>query len=189
MTFSAHKSGYDIAELTTRWLDGKLICWLCSQSYKRALVRTKQSDPARHSRVFKAERDKEKQKEKEKRDKYFNHKKPQRPDVTKMKPVRRSSSSEPLAKMAKKHDHHRENENSSDHLAEITQLKEKIASMQRTVNSKNNELLAKAGEITAMKAKLFNEEKLIKEKMKKMQKAHDDKVHELNHKINSLQGE
>merc|ERR1739844_274628 len=61
--------------------------------------------------------------------------------------------------------------------------------MQRTVNSKNNELLAKAGEITAMKAKLFNEEKLIKEKMKKMQKAHDDKVHELNHKINSLQGE
>ena len=106
-----------------------------------------------------------------------------------MKPSRRSSSEEPLAKMAKKHDHHRENENSSDHLAEITQLKEKIASMQRTVNSKNNELLAKAGEITAMKAKLFNEEKLIKEKMKKMQKAHDDKVAELNHKINSLQGE
>merc|ERR1739845_119383 len=132
-------------------LDGKLLCWLCSLSYKRALVRTKQSDPTRHSRVFKTE--------KEKRDKYFNHKKPQRPDVTKMKPNRRSSSEEPLAKMAKKHDHHRENENSSDHLAEITQLKEKIASMQRTVNSKNNELLAKAGEITAMKAKLFNEEK------------------------------
>jgi len=169
-------------------LDGKLLCWLCSLSYKRALVRTKQSDPTRHSRVFKAEKDKNKE-GKEKRDKYFNHKKPQRPDVTKMKPSRRSSSEEPLAKMAKKHDHHRENENSSDHLAEITQLKEKIASMQRTVNSKNNELLAKAGEITAMKAKLFNEEKLIKEKMKKMQKAHDDKVHELNHKINSLQGE
>merc|ERR1712079_694337 len=29
----------------------------------------------------------------------------------------------------------------------------------------------------------------IKEKMKKMQKAHDDKVHELNHKITSRQGE
>ena len=43
--------------------DGKLLCWLCSLSYKRALVRTKQSDPARHSRVF---RDKEKEKEKEK---------------------------------------------------------------------------------------------------------------------------
>ena len=45
-------------------LDGKLMCWLCSQSYKRALVRTKQSDPTRHSRVFKADKEK---KEKEKR--------------------------------------------------------------------------------------------------------------------------
>ena len=44
--------------------DGKLLCWLCSMSYKRALVRTKQSDPTRHSRVFKSEKDK---KEKEKR--------------------------------------------------------------------------------------------------------------------------
>ena len=42
-------------------LDGKLLCWLCSLSYKRALVRTKQSDPTRHSRVFKAEKDKHKE--------------------------------------------------------------------------------------------------------------------------------
>ena len=47
-----------------KMLDGKLLCWLCSLSYKRALVRTKQSDPTRHSRVFKTEKDK---KEKEKR--------------------------------------------------------------------------------------------------------------------------
>ena len=121
------------------------------------------------------------------RDKYFNHKKPQRPDVTKMKPARRSSSSEePLAKIAKKSQNR---DSDTDHVAEITQLKEKIAGMQRTISSKNNELLAKAGEITAMKAKLFNEEKLIKEKMKKQQKIHDDKVHELNQKINSLQSE
>ena len=44
-----------------------MLCWLCGLSYKRALVRTKQSDPARHSRVFKEEKDKQKQKEKEKR--------------------------------------------------------------------------------------------------------------------------
>jgi len=163
-------------------LDGKLLCWLCSLSYKRALVRTKQTDPTRHSRVFKSEKEK---KEKEKRDKYFNHKKPQRPDVTKIKPPRRSSSEEPLAKIAKK----RDRDSDTDHVAEITQLKEKIAAMQRTITSKNNELLGKAGEITAMKAKLFNEEKLIKEKMKKMQKAHEDKVNELNKKINSLNTE
>ena len=96
-----------------------------------------------------------------------------------MKPSRRPSSEEPLAKISKKRER---DADTTDHVAEITQLKEKIAGMQRTINSKNNELLAKSGEITAMKATLFNEEKLIKEKMKKMQKSHEEKVAELNQK-------
>ena len=54
-------------------------------------------------------------------------------------------------------------------MAEITQLKEKIASMSKTITMKNNELVAKQGEMTALKARLFNEEKLIREKQKKMQ--------------------
>jgi len=41
--------------------------------------------------------------------------------------------------------------------------------------------------MTALKAKLFNEERLIKEKMKKMQKEYDDKISGLQRKINSLQ--
>merc|ERR1739844_69818 len=168
-------------------LDGKLLCWLCSLSYKRALVRTKQSDPTRHSRVFKA--DKEAQKEKEKkerreRDKYFNHKKPQRPDVTKLK-----SPDEPLAKIARLAKDKRKERDDTDHVAEITQLKERIASMQKTITQKNNELTQKQGEMTAMKAKLFNEEKIIKEKMKKMQAAHDNKVSNLQQQIQSLQTE
>ena len=48
-------------------LDGKLLCWLCSLSYTRALVRTKQLDPARHSRVFKADKEALKEKEKKER--------------------------------------------------------------------------------------------------------------------------
>lgn len=115
--------------------DGKLLCWLCSMSYQRALVRTKQSGRVEHSRVFKTDKDREK-KEKEKRDKYFNHKKPQRPDVTKMKPPRRSSGSEePLAKIPKKTHSNREG-GDTDHVAEITQLKEKVAGMQRVISSK-----------------------------------------------------
>ena len=43
-------------------------------------------------------------------------------------------------------------------------LKEKVASMEQALRSKNKELLIKESEITAMKAKLFNEEKLTKEK-------------------------
>ncbi|CAG0885527.1 unnamed protein product [Darwinula stevensoni] len=32
-------------------VDGKLLCWLCMLSYKRALAKTKQTDPTRHSHV------------------------------------------------------------------------------------------------------------------------------------------
>lgn len=41
--------------------------------------------------------------------------------------------------------------------------------------------------MTSLKAKLFNEERLIKEKMKKMQKEYEDKISGLQRKINSLQ--
>ena len=34
----------------------RLMCWACSCSYKRALAKTKQQDPARHSSVFKKEK-------------------------------------------------------------------------------------------------------------------------------------
>ena len=89
------------------------------------------------------------------RDKYFNHKKPQRPDVTK---VSSSSFDEPLAKLAKlnKEGSRRGrggggggggDGEDTDHIAEITQLKEKIASLQKTIGAKNNELVAKQAEM------------------------------------------
>ncbi|XP_040583934.1 protein FAM76A-like [Lepeophtheirus salmonis] len=166
-------------------LDGKLLCWLCSLSYKRALVRTKQSDPARHSRVFK---EKDKEKHRDKRDKYFNHKKPQRLDVTKH--LVSNDVEEPLPKMARLSSKTRiKDTDDTDHVREITQLKETIASLNKQVGLKNNELVFKQGEMTAMKAQLFNEENLIKEKMKKMSKQHEDKVTELQRRINNLQSE
>ena len=61
--------------------------------------------------------------------------------------------------------------------------------MQKNISLKNNKLTQKQGEMTAMQAKLFNEEKIIKEKMKKMQSAHDGKVGGLQQQIQSLQTE
>ena len=94
-----------------------------------------------------------------------------------------------MAKIARLAKDKRKERDDTDHVAEITQLKEKIASMQKTITVKNNELIQKQGEMTAMKAKLFNEEQVIKVKMKKMQSHHDDKVFELQQKIQSLQNE
>merc|ERR1711881_549484 len=106
---------------------------------------------------------------------------PMRPDVTKLEHGQESggnsghhhshhhhSSHPPPPKVAKRE------RDDTDHVGEITQLKE---------------MIAKDQEITQMKAKLFNEEKLIREKMKTMAKSHEDKVSELQNKTRSLQSE
>ena len=159
----------------------KLMCWACSCSYKRALAKTKQQDPARHSSVFKKEKshksEEQRRQEKErKREKYMNSKMPKRPDVTKLEShssVESHHSSihhPPPPKVAK-----RERED-TDHVGEITQLKEKIAALEKQLRVKDNQLISKDQEITQMKAKVFNEEKLIREKMKTMARLHDTKV-------------
>ena len=168
------------------------MCWACSCSYKRALAKTKQQDPARHSSVFKKEKshksEEERRHEKErKREKYMNSKMPKRPDVTKLEShgglESHHLSYPPPPKVAKRE------RDDTDHVGEITQLKEKIAALEKQLRMKDNQLISKDQEITQMKAKVFNEEKLIREKMKLMAKSHEDKVSELQKKTRELQNE
>merc|ERR1719447_1924585 len=159
----------------------KLMCWACSQSYKRALAKTKHSDPARHSTVFTKEKKRksadEERKEKERRkEKYMHSKMPKRPDVTQVE-VPNPGLTLPPNKAPK-----RDNGSDMDHMGEINTLKKKIS-------AKNRELIAKDQEITQMKAKVFNEEKLIREKMKTMARLHDTKVTEMSDKLRSMQAE
>merc|ERR1712062_473235 len=170
----------------------KLMCWACSCSYKRALAKTKQQDPARHSSVFKKEKshksEEERRHEKErKREKYMNSKMPKRPDVTELEShgglESHHLSYPPPPKVAKRE------RDDTDHVGEITQLKEKIAALEKQLRMKDNQLISKDQEITQMKAKVFNEEKLIREKMKLMAKSHEDKVAELQKKTRELQNE
>lgn len=178
----------------------KLMCWACSCSYKRALAKTKQQDPARHSSVFKEKKqrtaEEEKQEKERKKEKYMKSKMPKRPDVTKLENEGGGgnhlslggvshSAGPPPNKVIK-----RERETTeTDHMGEITQLKEKIAALEKQIRQKDHQLIAKDQEITQMKAKVFNEEKLIREKMKMMAKAHEDKVTDLQGKTRSLQSE
>merc|ERR1719447_873399 len=154
----------------------KLMCWACSQSYKRALAKTKHSDPARHSTVFTKEK-------KRRKEKYMHSKMPKRPDVTQVE-VPNPGLTLPPNKAPK-----RDNGSDMDHMGEINTLKEKIISLEKQISSKNRELIAKDQEITQMKAKVFNEEKLIREKMKTMARLHDTKVTEMSDKLRSMQAE
>lgn len=151
-------------------VDGKLLCWLCTLSYKRALAKTKSTDPARHTHV-KLGKNQEKRKPK-----YYVSKRPDRPDVTRQ-PL---EGSEP--KKARK-------DEQSDHVVAMTQLREEIASLQRQLQLKNQQMLGKDKEICELKAKNMRNEQDIRRKMNEKQKTHDSKVETLQGRIRSLSKE
>ncbi|KAG7164459.1 FAM76A-like [Homarus americanus] len=78
------KCAFDRKDIDKKKVDGKLLCWLCTLSYKRALAKTKVTDPGRHSHIKLGSRSGH-HKDKESRHKLSGHnKRPNRPDVTKM---------------------------------------------------------------------------------------------------------
>lgn len=161
-------------------VDGKLLCWLCTLSFKRALAKTKQGDAERrHLKMGHLH--------KKHKDKPRSHsKRPNRPDVTKMPPPEEVSPN----KMARNNSgapvRGELDPNSSDHVIAMTQLKEQIASLTKQLSQKNSELLNKDKLITELKANNFTTENELRQKLKNLQKEYDDKVDSLNNKISNL---
>jgi hypothetical protein len=163
-------------------VDGKLLCWLCTLSFKRALAKTKQTDPVRHSHVklgSNSSRHKEIRKPHDKR--------PQRIDVTKLS----KDDTAPPAKLSrsdiKKEDV--KNASTSDHVVALTHLREEIANLQRQLNQKDKELMAKERQITEFKANNFTIETECRNKLKMAQREHETKVEVLTLKVKQLQKE
>ncbi|KAK6620996.1 hypothetical protein RUM43_011299 [Polyplax serrata] len=161
-------------------VDGKLLCWLCTLSYKRALAKTKQSDAERRAHLKRvASRSKKDSKLRS------HNKRLERVDVTKLPP--QSEKDDPLPTKIPRVD--LVDPNSSDHVVATTQLKEKIVSLQKQLSAKDAQLLAKDRQITELKAKNFTSETEMRNKMKNMEKEATDKIEFLTLKVKSLQKE
>ncbi|XP_018329396.1 protein FAM76A [Agrilus planipennis] len=167
-------------------VDGKLLCWLCTLSFKRALAKTKQGDAERraHLKMSHLRQSKDNHKEKLR----SHSKRPRRADVTKVpvetengpqNKVARNNSGPNLARAEL-------DPTSSDHVVAMTQLKEQIASLQKQLSVKDAQLLSKDKQITELKAKHFTIETELRNKMKTAQKEHDDKCDTLSIKIQTL---
>ncbi|XP_046393087.1 protein FAM76A [Ischnura elegans] len=202
------KSAFDRKDEDKK-VDGKLLCWLCTVSYKRALAKTKQSESERRSHI-KLAAHRAGGKSKEHHQKHGHHrshnKRPNRVDVTKLgntedgagggsggppAKVGRVSSSVGSVTTAATVSTSREppDPNSSDHVVAMTQLKETIASLQKQLNLKDQQMLSKDKQITELKAKHFTVENDLRNKMKNVQKEHENKVEVLLQKIKALQKE
>lgn len=151
----------------TKKVDGKLLCWLCTLSYKRALAKTKSTDPARHTQV-KLSKLQEKRKSK-----YYVEKRPVRPDIT-QQPMDESELKKPRK------------EEQSDHMVALTQLREEIAALNRQLQLKQQHIINKDKEICELKAKGHREEQDIRRRMNDMQKLHEQRVESMQQKIRSL---
>ncbi|XP_076662390.1 protein FAM76A isoform X2 [Halictus rubicundus] len=168
-------------------VDGKLLCWLCTLSYKRALAKTKQSDAERRAHLKLAQQRAAKHKEQKLKG---HNKRPHRVDVTKLPPPQSeggdTNGPTPVkaARMVGVHDPH--DPNSSDHVVAVTQLKEKIAHLQKQISIKDSQLLAKDRQITELKAKNFTSETELRNKMKATEKEYETKISTMQLKISSL---
>ncbi|KAL2736632.1 protein FAM76A isoform X1 [Vespula maculifrons] len=177
---------FAVTLLLVTMVDGKLLCWLCTLSYKRALAKTKQSDAERRAHMKLAQQRAAKHKEQKLKG---HNKRPHRVDVTKLPPQSEGGDTNgptpvKAARMAGVHDPH--DPNSSDHVVAVTQLKEKIAHLQKQISIKDGQLLAKDRQITELKAKNFTSETELRNKMKATEKEYETKISNMQHKISSL---
>ncbi|XP_023950983.1 protein FAM76A isoform X1 [Bicyclus anynana] len=156
-------------------VDGKLLCWLCTQSLKRALARTKQ-----HMSVDKHKHRSHKSKS--------SHKDKRKSDMMKsMGSGDMSLDSQPMEKKSKHNAPQGEvDPNSSDHVVAMTQLKETIASLQKKVQQKDMELLSKDKLITELKAQHHNDTTDLRSEMKNKERLNETKFTLMNSKIQNL---
>lgn len=153
-------------------IEGKLLCWLCTLSFKRALAKARQVDPdCRNVNKKRPSTEKPPQMKE-------NHKK-----------IRNDQSKQALPEIPDKIVRNSGvsiDPNSSDHVVAMTQLKEQIASLQKRLVQKDRELLAKDKLITELKGQNFTSENELRNKMKESEKYYETKVDVLNKKLASL---
>ncbi|CAH2242195.1 protein FAM76A isoform X1 [Pararge aegeria] len=158
-------------------VDGKLLCWLCTQSLKRALARTKQHMSAVDKHKHRSHKSKNSHKDKRKSDMM---KSMGSGDMS-------MNDSQPMEKKSKLHPIQGElDPNSSDHVVAMTQLKETIASLQKRVQQKDMELLGKDKLITELKAQHHNDTTDLRSEMKNKDRLNETKFTLMNSKIQNL---
>lgn len=159
-----------------------MLCWLCTLSFKRALAKARQAETENRLTKKRPSTDKQPsvpQSNQQQPQIKENHKKLQRIDSSKQvlpeipEKIARNSgvSIDP---------------NSSDHLVAMTQLKEKIASLEKRLSQKDRELLTKDKLITELKSTNFESENKLRSKMRDSEKYYEAKVDVLNKKVANL---
>ncbi|XP_013789779.1 protein FAM76B-like, partial [Limulus polyphemus] len=139
------RCAFDRKDESRKKVDGKLLCWLCTLSYKRALAKAKQNDHARHSRSSLHKSHRRSNSSSHNRKQTLSHssstKNSDNPSSKKRRLELNKSTNGALPPSAT--ESALMDPNSSDHVVAITQLKEQVALLQKQLLQKDQQLLNK----------------------------------------------
>uniref|UniRef100_A0A673UHN3 Family with sequence similarity 76 member A n=1 Tax=Suricata suricatta TaxID=37032 RepID=A0A673UHN3_SURSU len=138
-------------------VDGKLLCWLCTLSYKRVLQKTKEQ----RKHLSSSSRASHQEKEQYSRLGGGGHYNSFSPDLALDSP-------------------------GTDHFVIIAQLKEEVATLKKMLHQKDQMILEKEKKITELKADFQYQESQMRAKMNQMEKTHKEVTEQLQAKNREL---
>ncbi|XP_044524320.1 protein FAM76B isoform X4 [Gracilinanus agilis] len=152
---------FDRKEEGRRKVDGKLLCWLCTLSYKRVLQKTKEQRKSLGSSHSNSSSSSLTEKDQHHSKHHHHH----------------------------HHHHHRHSSTDSggtDNFVLISQLKEEVMSLKRLLQQRDQTILEKDKKLTELKADFQYQESNLRTKMNSMEKAHKETVEQLQAKNREL---
>ncbi|XP_044524319.1 protein FAM76B isoform X3 [Gracilinanus agilis] len=179
---------FDRKEEGRRKVDGKLLCWLCTLSYKRVLQKTKEqrkSLGSSHSNSSSSSlTEKDQHHSKHHHHHHHSHKTsatiqnetPKKKPKLESKPSNGDSSS--INQSA--------DSGGTDNFVLISQLKEEVMSLKRLLQQRDQTILEKDKKLTELKADFQYQESNLRTKMNSMEKAHKETVEQLQAKNREL---
>ncbi|XP_055099617.1 protein FAM76B-like isoform X3 [Symphalangus syndactylus] len=138
-------------------VDGKLLCWLCTLSYKRVLQKTKEQRKSLGSSHSNSSSSSLREKDRHHPKHHHHH-----------------------------HHHHRPDSGRTDNFVLISQLKEEVMSLKRLLQQRDQTTLEKDKKLTELKADFQYQESNLRTKMNSMEKAHKETVEQLQAKNREL---
>lgn len=135
-------------------IDGKLHCWLCKLSYKRALAKAKKSDHRDRTKKRSAEDGPIKTGSSMKLSNQSSSNRNNNSNSS-QRDMSKANLSDIPEKISKTSNSVIAPSHSSDHVVALTQLREQIATLQKKLQQKDNQLLQKDKEVSFIQNPLF----------------------------------
>lgn len=165
------------------------MCWLCTISYKRTVVKVRQNE-TEHRLARKRPSTDQPMKDSSKKPNAAQSQQQSRSDRTNDDRKQHQQQQQTLPDIGsggeKGGRHAAVDHNSSEHVVAMTQLKEQIASLNKKLSAKDREILTKDKFTTELKSKNFISENELRNKMKDAEKYYEAKIDVLNKKVAGL---